>query len=401
MNRPRWIMLIVAAAAAGWYAFGHHLVQSKAKPPGPAAAKVYDPVPNEAPLHGMAVQITHVYDVVNRTKKLLSEVADLGADTVMLSAARYQAHAASPAIVNDPQRMPTDEQWRAIIEAAHALHLRVLLMPIVLLSDPKGTEWRGEIKPPNWDVWWQSYDDYILHMARIAEANHVEVMTVGSELVSTEKYTDRWEKLIRQVRKVYRGKLSYSANWDHYRNIEFWKDLDYVGMTTYYQLSDDPNPTLEKLLDAWKPIKEEILSWQKTVRKPIIFTEVGWCSQEGASVEAWNYYHKQQATAAGREEQRRLYVAFMQTWRDCPQVGGVIWWEWTDSDGGDDDYNYTPRGKPAEKELRRWFRERRDWARRNIRPASRKTNNHSDARPLSLQERQPDSVRPSARPTDQ
>jgi len=158
-------------------------------------------------------------------------------------------------------------------------------------------------------------------------------------------------------------------------------------MTTYYQLSDDPNPTLGKLLDAWKPIQEEILSWQKTVRKPILFTEVGWCSQEGASVEAWNYYHKQQATAAGREEQRRLYTAFMQTWRDCPQVGGVIWWEWTDSDGGDDDYNYTPRGKPAEKELRRWFRERRDWARRNIRPTSRKTENHSDAPPLSLQGR--------------
>jgi hypothetical protein len=381
MKHPQWLMVVVAAAAAAWYAFGHRLVQTSAEPPEARPGTVYDPVPTEAPLHGMAVQVTHVYDVVNRTKKLLSEVANLGADTVMLSVARYQEHAASPAIYNDPERMPTEEQWRQIIAAAHDQNLRVLLMPIVLLSDPKGTEWRGEIKPPNWDVWWKSYDDYIVHMARICETNHVEVMTVGSELVSTEKYTERWKKLIGDVRKVYKGKLSYSANWDHYRNIEFWSDLDYVGMTTYYQLSDEANPTLVALLDAWKPIKENILSWQKTVGKPIIFTEVGWCSQEGASVEAWNYYHKQQATEAGREEQRRLYKAFMETWRDVPQVGGVIWWEWTDSNGGNDDYNYTPRGKPAEKELRRWFRDRRDWAKRNVRPATQKAGNRSDAGP--------------------
>jgi hypothetical protein len=373
---------MMGAAAAAWFAFGHHLVQTIAKPPAARPGKVYDPVPTEAPLHGMAVQITHVYDVVNRTKKLLSEVADLGADTVMLSVARYQEHASSPAIFNDAERMPSDEQWRGIIAAAHERNLRVLLMPIVLLSDPKGTEWRGEIKPPNWDVWWKSYNEYILYMAKVAEANHIEVMTVGSELVSTEKFTDRWRKVIAEVRKVYKGKLSYSANWDHYRNIEYWVNLDYIGMTTYYQLSDDPNPTRDKLLEAWKPIQENILSWQKTVGKPIIFTEVGWCSQEGASVEAWNYYHKQQATEDGRKEQRHLYAAFMKTWRDVPEVGGVIWWEWTDSAGGNDDYNYTPRGKPAEEELRRWFRDRRDWAKRNVKPTTRKTNNHSDASPL-------------------
>ncbi len=377
MTRPAWLLVALAVPTAAWFLFGHHLVQTAAKPPA-RTPRVYDPVPTQAPLHGMSVSVTYVYDLPNRTRKLVAEIADLGADTVMFSAARYQEHAASPAIYNDPERMPTDEQWREMIRAAHEHNLRVVLMPIVLLAEPRGTEWRGEIKPPNWDVWWRSYDDYILHMARIAEANRVEVMTVGSELVSTEKYTDRWKRLIREVRKIYKGKLSYSANWDHYRNIEYWVDLDYVGMTTYYQLSDKAGPTLEKLLDAWRPIKENILSWQKTIGKPIIFTEVGWCSQEGASVEAWNYYHKQMATPAGHEEQLRCYLAFMKTWQDVPQVGGVIWWEWNDSPGGDNDYNYTPRGKPAERELRRWFQDRREWARRNLPPASQRVGQGPD-----------------------
>ncbi len=36
----------------------------------------------------------------------------------------------------------------------------------------------------------------------------------------------------------------------------------------------------------------------------------------------------------------------------------MIWWEWTTYGGGDDCYNYTPKGKPAEKLLRKWFRQK-------------------------------------------
>ncbi|MBN1490668.1 MAG: hypothetical protein JXA69_12185 [Phycisphaerae bacterium] len=372
MSRGGWTLIILAAAVAAWFAFGHHLGQTTAKPVE-RPLKVYAPVPKAAPLNGVAWQITHVYKVVEKARTIIPQIANLGADTIMISAARYQENAVSPVLFNDPEKMPSAEQWREIFAVAHANNLRVVLMPIVLLSEPRGTEWRGEIKPPNWDVWFASYEDYILDMAKLAAANGVEVMTVGSELVSTEKYGDRWKRLIASVRKVFDGKLSYSANWDHYRHIEFWDDLDYVGMTTYHKLASEAGPALEALIDAWKPIKDEILTWQATVGKPILFTEVGWCSQEGASVEAWNYYHKQEATEAGQEEQRRLYVAFMETWRDVPEVGGAIWWEWSEAKGGPDDFNYTPRGKPAEKELSRWFRQRRDSLARPNAPTTSQT----------------------------
>jgi len=343
------------------------------------------PLPgDDKPYHGLAWQIHHSKDAVEQARKLLPEMADLGADTVLISNAGYQEHAGSETFQIDPAVTPSDDQWRQIFKIAHDSGLRVILMPIILLSNPKGNEWRGVISPPSWDDWFEQYREFLLQFARVAQANHIEVLSVGSELVSAEKYTDRWRKLITDVRKVFTGKLTYSANWDHYKVVEFWDHLDLVGMTSYYKLASEPKPSLQTLVDAWKPIKRGILRWQKEVAKPLLFTEVGWPSQEGAAIEPWNYYYKQEATKAGLEEQRNCYRAFIETWSDLPQVGGVLWWEWNDSPGGHEDYNYTPRSKPAEQELRAWFAR----VKQNHRPAAEaaakpQSSNHASSRPAN------------------
>ncbi len=126
-------------------------------------------------------------------------------------------------------------------------------------------------------------------------------------------------------------------------------------MTSYYTLADYKSPTIEEIMAKWEPIKRDLLAWQARIGKPIVLTEVGWCSQEGAAMAPWNYYQNQRATPAGLEEQRRLYEAFLRVWDGTPQLLGVIWWEWNTSDGGPDDFGYTPKNKPAEQVLRRWF----------------------------------------------
>ncbi len=358
------LLVLVTVAAAVWWACsgdGRDMtstIKATIDPPRPLPSPRPLP-PDHIPYHGLAWQIHHVSEVVERAQRLFGEMADMGANAVLISNPGYQEHAGSDTFEIDPAVTPTDEQWREIISIAHHHGLRVILMPIVLLSHPRGNEWRGVINPPNWDDWFDRYREFLLRFARIAEANRVEVMTVGSELISTEKYTDRWRTLIRDVRKVYRGKLSYSSNWDHYKVVEFWDELDLIGMTSYYKLASEPNPSLESLVEAWQPIKRGVLRWQERIGKPLLFTEVGWCSQEGAAAEPWNYYHKQQATPAGLEEQRNCYLAFIKTWADTPEVGGTLWWEWTDGAGGPTDYNYTPRGKPAEQVLRNWFQSAR------------------------------------------
>jgi len=356
------VVLACVVGAAVWWAGTEPGAPGKAVGEASAYAPLFPPAPRQPLLgldeayHGLAWPIHQSHGCVARATRILGQVADLGADTVLIANAGYQEHAGSEAFQIDPAVTPSPAQWQQIFKIAHDNGLRVILMPIILLSDPRGTEWRGVITPPSWDDWFEQYRQFLLHFARIAARGRVEVLMVGSELVSTEKYTDQWRRVIREIRRVFSGKLSYSANWDHYKVIEFWDDLDLVGMTSYYKLSSDPNPSLESLIQAWKPIKRGLLRWQQRIGKPLLFTEVGWCSQEGASIEPWNYYYRQTPTEAGLQEQRRCYLAFMETFKNTPQVGGTIWWEWTDSPGGGQDFNYTPKGKPAEVALRDWFR---------------------------------------------
>ena len=355
MNAVRVIVLLIAVATCVWLSQSAPPTNSGPRPAAPAHAKRVA----SQPFYGLAIQIDTSDDPAKRFGSLIDEVAELGADTLTFGTAGYMENGASGVIYVDQRKTPTPKQWRELFAIARRNGLRVILMPIVLFTEPRGSEWRGQIQPASWDQWFAQYRAFLNHFADIAAENHAEAMLIGSELVSTEKFTDEWTQTIEQVRQRYDGLLGYSANWDHYHKIQFWDKLDLIGMTTYHKLSDKPNPTIAQLIDSWLPIRQEILAWQANIDRPILFTEVGWCSQEGCSVEPWNYYHKQLATPAGMEEQRNCYEAFMRVWQDEPAVGGVTWWEWTSYGGGPDCYNYTPRGKPAEKLLKQWFHAQR------------------------------------------
>lgn len=310
-----------------------------------------------APWRGMAIQVASGwYRPLETYIPLLEELAGLGANTVLFCVPAQMEHATSQSIYLDIWKIPPREDFKTILRKARELNLRPIVMPIVLLRNPRGSEWRGVIDPPDWEDWWRQYFDFILFFADLCREADAEALMIGSELVSAEKYTNKWYELIEQCRKrFYGGKLGYSANWDHYRPIEFWDRLDFIGMTSYYTLADQKNPTVQQIMDKWAPIKKDILAWQKRIGRPLLMTEVGWCSQEGAGTAPWNYYQNQVATLAGHEEQRRLYVAFVRTWADTPELLGAIWWEWDASPGGPEDYGYSPRGKPAEEVLRQFF----------------------------------------------
>lgn len=312
-----------------------------------------------APFHGMAMQVSHK-DGLETYKKLADEIAELGADTILISTAAYQENSSSGAIMIDWERTLSEENWNKLLQHVRQRGLRIVLMPIVLLANPRtSTEWRGVIQPPRWDEWWASYRRYLLNFAHIANRNQVEIFIIGSELISTENQPEMWDSLIAEIRKYYSGKISYSSNWDHYEKVPLWDKMDLVCMTTYHKLSDQVNPPQEHLNRAWKPIQREILAWQKKVRKPILFTEVGWPSQEGCSIEPWNYYRQDVGTRIGLEEQAKCYRSFIDAWDDeiqrSDQIIGVLWWEWTPWGGGPKCNNYTPKGKPAEKVLHDWF----------------------------------------------
>lgn len=306
--------------------------------------------------NGVAIQVQVAQGAAKCYGRMVREIAELGANTVLFSIDGYQEHAGSTEVETEPAKTPPDEVWAELFGAARRERLRIILMPKVLLAKPRGREWRGVIDPgPRWEEWFGSYRRFILHYAHLAAASHVDVFVVGSELLSAEKHTQRWRDLIAAVRDVYPGLLTYSANWDHYESIHFWDDLDLVAMTSYHQTSASPQPQLSELVASWRSQQLKVLTWLDAVGKPLLFTEVGWCSQEGCSIEPWNYYRQPEATLTGLAEQKLNYQAFVEVWEECPSVQGMIWWEWSAQAGGPEDPGYTPKGKPAEAVLRDFF----------------------------------------------
>lgn len=310
------------------------------------------------PYRCVGIQIQRM-DWMDKYKHSIDEIAAVGADTVKFVVDTRQENGSSSRIYLDMRMTPTPEMLADLIKYAKGKNLRVILMPIVLLDKPRGGEWRGQIKPESWNTWWESYREMLIHFAWIGQGNGVDVLVIGSELVSTEPKTDEWRETIRKVREVFKGKLTYSANWDHYSGIEFWDQLDLIGMNSYWTLGKDKNASVEEIKKNWSNIKKDVLGFVAKKDKPLMFLEVGWCSMSNAATDPWDYTT---GDPVDNELQKRLYEGFFQSWYGEPHLGGFSIWEWSPTpDATDDDAveaierGYTPEGKPAEKVLREWL----------------------------------------------
>ena len=305
------------------------------------------------PYRCVGMQLQRV-DWMDKYKESVDEIAATGADTVKFVVDSRQENGHSSEIWLDLRMTPSAEALSDLIRHAKSKNLRVILMPIVLLDKPQGGEWRGQIKPEHWDAWWDSYREMLQHFAWIAQGTGVDVLVVGSELVSTEPDTEQWKKTIAYVRQTFKGKLTYSANWDHYSGIGFWDDLDLVGMNSYWKLGDNKDVSVEEIKQNWRKYHDEVVGFVEKKHKPLMFLEAGWCSMANAASEPWDYTT---GDPVDDELQRKLYEGFFETWYGDPHLGGFSIWAWTPSDGHDDDNRkgYTPEGKPAEKVLREWM----------------------------------------------
>lgn len=337
--------------------------------------------PAPVAFHGGMVLPLHSEDPRFSYAPQVREVAQLGATHISFIVRIYQEHARSPGPLRHPTKTPRDAILLEAIKEARRSGMQVLLMPIVLLEKPGEDDWRGNIAPPDWDAWFAAYQNLLLHFARLAEEGGASTLLVGSELSSTEARVEDWRRLINATRRRFSGQLGYSANWDHYDEVQFWKQLDYMGISGYYELTDSLTPNLDQLKTAWRIVRFRILEWRRKQgldELPLLFTELGYASQDGCASKPWNYFFSK---TVDLEEQRLCYQAFTEVWAKVPELRGVYFYEWW-GHGGPEDTSYTPRGKPVEGLLRRWYRKIRARNQRlaeAIKAAEAKTSGETEA----------------------
>ncbi len=287
---------------------------------------------------------------------LLKEIKSTGAEWVGINVKFFQDCASSTHIQRPPLTDPFWQQINRTMKQAKVLDLKIMFLPIVLIEHPQKKEWRGLLAPYDKNEWYESYHELFEIIGHICENNQVDLLSVGSEFNSLQIDQKKWIEVIRNIKKIYSGKITYSCNWDVIDDIYFTDELDYLGITGYNSLTKKNNPSLGELQQAWDKIKKEILRVQKEKNIPVFFTEVGYTSQNGTNKDPWNYNISQQVDL---EEQYDCYLTFINAWRNEPEFHGVFFYDWFGI-GGKKDIGYTLRGKPALSLVKQWYSENKN-----------------------------------------
>lgn len=257
-----------------------------------------------------------------------------------------------------------DWQWwgesakgvESCIQQAQAKGLKVIIKPQLWFNRGSFTGHHSYDNDADWEIFEADYTRFIMIFAELSEKYHLPAFCIGTELCTfAEERPAYWSTLIKSVRDVYHGKLTYAANWDSYTRMPFWDELDYIGVDAYFPLSESETPSAKELQRAWYPICRKLERMSKEYGKPILFMEWGYRSTNFCADKPWETGRggsvnlQAQATA--------IEAVFTEVWDEPWFAGGFIW-KWFpeyDRAGGTDDNRFTPQNKPAEQIIQRYF----------------------------------------------
>ncbi len=300
----------------------------------------------------------------------VERMASLGVRWVNLQVSVMQDTFYSTRIYKDFVWTPNDVELEAIINRFHKHGIRVIMRPVVNIHDsswmgrirfPEDTEEQISGRRPNyWGPWFDSLTDALLHYGRIAKRTHVELFCVGAEYNGTAQQSKRWSEVVRKLREVYDGPLTYEATRDELKNVPNWfRDLDLISFSFYYPAADKPGATVEEMVQMLQPSVEEMRKLSERLGRPIIFAEVGCRSRSGGAMVPGDF---QRPGTYDGQEQANYMEAILRTFWDKPWWKGMYWWKWdeqqnrpqyhTDSTG---DMGFTIWGKPAAETMKRWY----------------------------------------------
>lgn len=295
-----------------------------------------------------------------KSRQLLPKLVELNVNSIAIAFPVYQDHWQANHVRKGVDT-PTEENLSVLIREAHRRGFTVMLRPILDEKSliPDG-QWRGSIQPQNRSEWFKSYTQLMVDYAMFCEENHVEILGIGTEFTSLEGETAHWKELIGEVKDVYSGQLIYASNWSIpastiYSRVQFWEELDYVGVDAFFPLEVPLGSGVKELEQAWQKWLDQIDEVEKQTGNPIIFTELGTTSQRGSYQRPWGWVDE--SLPISLEDQRIYYEASCAAVAETVQ--GIYWWEVPPSGAPkvpEEDRGFNPLGKPAEDALRECFR---------------------------------------------
>ncbi|WP_394750320.1 glycoside hydrolase family 113 [Spongiimicrobium salis] len=267
---------------------------------------------------------------------------------------------ASPEIIFN-----TDRQWFGETKKGAKQYIELLQKNgIKVMVKPQIWIWHGEFtgtlkmnSEEEWKALERSYDKFILTYAELAQETKAFSFCIGTELEQfVANRPEYWKGLIKKIRSIYKGKLTYAANWDEFTRTPFWSALDYIGVDAYFPLSEEKTPSVLALKEGWQKHKGKMKTLSQETGKPVLFTEYGYRSTDYNAKKPWM---SNRETTVNLEAQVNATQAILEEfWKEDWFAGGFVW-KWFihhERAGGEDNNRFTPQNKPAEKVLQRLYK---------------------------------------------
>lgn len=255
-----------------------------------------------------------------------------------------------------------------LIQRIHKSGKKVSLMP-QLYADSGG--YVANLKPQDKSLWFKSYSESLLHYAQLAEANNVELFSLGNEFTSMFTDDAEWNAIVDSIKEVYHGKLTVKLNcwyketqFNDLLKIHWFQNLDYIGVASYFDLTDKMDPTEEDLKKAWfnsrqqLNIVHDLEVLYETYHKPIIFSEIGYRNIDGCNIEPWNADEKPprfpKELGTGQKDDAEAVLCtkvLFETFKKQTWWKGTFWFCWPTGILSEDDTSYGVRGKPILQEI--------------------------------------------------
>ena len=279
-----------------------------------------------------------------------------------------------------PFRENREDVARAV-KMAHAHNLKVMLVPHLWVESGG---WRAELDPlteGGWEAWTRSYRKFVLAWGAVAEQTHVEMMSTGVELRFwvTGPKAPKFAAIVRELRHVYHGTLTYSANWDDAEHTVIWGEVDVMGINAFYPLAPHDGASMAEMRTGGANVVAKVRALADAWRRPVLFTEVGYTTRSNPSVRPWEWPDGMQNVTIDPLAQAQAYDALLAPLLDEPQfMGFFVWRVYSDPDdvSQEAEWGFSPRGKPAELVIRdafatSWASDKtgvRGWGRRAVTP---------------------------------
>lgn len=266
-----------------------------------------------------------------------------------------------------------DAALRSVLKRVHAAGLQCFLLPRIESPDffKPPYPFRADIDFPTADGWERFHKEIermTLHYGALAQEEKVAIYGLSLELKrSVRDHEARWRTIVQKARSVFRGMLTYSANWwDEWEHVPFWDALDAIGIGAYFEVPakdpdtgkvDPPAKDLAGLKAAWQPIAQKLGAFAAQQKKPLLFTEVGYTGYVDCAERPWEWAgKKEKGVAIDHDRQALAYRALFEVFGTRDDLAGLFVWSFFTANAWIEDWEYSIEGRPAETELRVAYR---------------------------------------------